>query len=116
MAGDPQILLMDEPEAFLHPALAFNMGFEIARSLSKTSKRMIVSTHSAQFLMGCIQSGIEMNVVRLTYRGGVPTARLLPSVELKRLMRNPLLRSTGIVSALFYENAVVTEGDADRAF
>lgn len=116
MAGDPQILLMDEPEAFLHPALAFNMGREIARSLAATEKRMFVSTHSAQFMMGCIQSGVPLNVVRLTFRGGVPTARLLPSNDIKRLMRNPLLRSVGVLSALFYESVVVTEGDADRAF
>jgi hypothetical protein len=31
-------------------------------------------------------------------------------------MRNPLLRSTGVLSALFYESVIVTEGDADRAF
>jgi hypothetical protein len=31
-------------------------------------------------------------------------------------MRNPLLRSTGVISALFYDAVVVTEGDADRAF
>jgi energy-coupling factor transporter ATP-binding protein EcfA2 len=116
MAGDPDVLLMDEPEAFLHPALAFNMGREIARSLAATEKRMFVSTHSAQFMMGCIQSGVPLNIVRLTYRGGVPTARLLPSNDIKRLMRNPLLRSAGVLSALFYENVVVTEGDADRAF
>ncbi len=31
-------------------------------------------------------------------------------------MRNPLLRSTGVLSGLFYEFVVVTEADADRAF
>jgi hypothetical protein len=31
-------------------------------------------------------------------------------------MRNPLLRSTGLLSGLFYEFVVVTEADADRAF
>jgi len=32
------------------------------------------------------------------------------------LMRNPLLRSTGVLTGLFYEFVVVTESDADRAF
>jgi hypothetical protein len=31
-------------------------------------------------------------------------------------MRHPLLRSTGLLSGLFYEFVVVTESDADRAF
>lgn len=116
LVGDPKVLLMDEPEAFLHPALAFNLGREIARSLAAADKRMFVSTHSPQFLMGCIQSGVPINVVRLTYRNGAATARLLPNGEIVRLMRNPLLRSTGVISALFYESVVVTEADPDRAF
>ena len=44
------------------------------------------------------------------------TARILPSVEILELMRHPLLRSTGLLSGLFYEFVVVTESDADRAF
>ncbi|WP_082655703.1 ATP-dependent nuclease [Aureimonas sp. D3] len=116
LAGNPRILLMDEPEAFLHPSLAFMLGREVARSLAATDKRLFVSTHSSQFLMGCIQSGVPINVVRLTYQDGVPTARLLDSETIVSLMRNPLLRSTGVISALFYQSVVVTEGDPDRAF
>ena len=44
------------------------------------------------------------------------TARVLPSDEILELMRHPLLRSTGLLSGLFYEFGVVTESDADRAF
>lgn len=116
MAGDPGILLMDEPEAFLHPSLAYNLGREIVRSLAGSGKHLFVSTHSAQFLMGCLQGGSSVNVVRLTYRDKVATARLLPNAEIVKLMRNPLLRSVGVISALFYESVVVTEADSDRAF
>lgn len=66
--------------------------------------------------MGCIQSGSSINIVRLTYRDNVATARLLASEELLALMRNPLLRSTSVLDGLFYEFVVVTESDADRAF
>lgn len=116
LAGSPDILLLDEPEAFLHPALSFQLGQEIARDLQSANKRLFVSTHSPQFLMGCVSSGVAVNVVRLTYRDGAATARLLPSEELATIMRNPLLRSAGVLSALFFENVVMTEGDTDRAF
>ncbi|HEY3137615.1 MAG TPA: AAA family ATPase [Blastocatellia bacterium] len=116
VAGDPAVLLIDEPEAFLHPSLAFKLGDEIARASLGSEKRLFVSTHSPNFVMGCIQSGAPVNIVRLTYRGGVPTARVLPNQDILRLMRNPLLRSTGVLSGLFYEFVVVTEADADRAF
>jgi ABC-type cobalamin/Fe3+-siderophores transport system ATPase subunit len=116
IAGDPRVLLIDEPEAFLHPSLSFKLGFEVSRAAQSENKRVFASTHSPQFVMGCIQSGAQVNIIRLTYRNNVATARLLPSDELLRLMRHPLLRSTGVISGLFYEFVVVTEGDSDRAF
>lgn len=116
VAGDPRILLIDEPEAFLHPALASKLGTELSRAALVSDKRVLVSTHSPAFVMGCIHSGAPVTIIRLTFRGGQATARTLPSSEILELMRNPLLRSTGVLSGLFYEFVVVTESDADRAF
>lgn len=116
IAGDPKILLIDEPEAFLHPPLSYKLGKEIAQATVGTDKRIFASTHSSNFVMGCIQSGVPVNIVRLTYRDEQATARVLPEEKLLQLMRNPLLRSTGVLEGLFYEYVVVTEADADRAF
>ncbi|MEO3356843.1 ATP-dependent nuclease [Acinetobacter haemolyticus] len=116
VAGDPSVLLMDEPEAFLHPSLAFKLGKEVAGIMSHLEKRLFVATHSPNFIMGCIQSGAPVNIVRLTYRDEVATSRILPNDDILTLMRNPLLRSVGVLSALFYEFVIVTESDADRAF
>jgi len=116
IAGDPVILSIDEPEAFLHPSLSYKLGKYISDIMSSSNKRVFVSTHSPNFVMGCIQSGAPVNIVRLTYRNAVPTARVLPNADILKLMRNPLLRSTGVLSGLFYEFVVVTEADADRAF
>jgi AAA domain, putative AbiEii toxin, Type IV TA system len=116
IAGDPRVVLIDEPEAFLHQSLAFRLGNEVSRAALGADKRVFVSTHSPMFVMGCIQSGVPVNIIRLTYRGGVATARVLPSAEILELMRNPLLRSTGVLSGLFYECVVVVESDTDRAF
>jgi predicted ATPase len=116
VAGDPCVVLIDEPEAFLHPSLAFKLGYEVSRAALTSEKRVFASTHSPTFVMGCIQSGAPVNIIRLTYRDGLATARVLPNADILRLMRNPLLRSTGVLSGLFYEFVVVTESDADRAF
>lgn len=116
LAGDPKITLIDEPEAFLHPALSNKLGKEIGTSLRNTNKRLFVATHSSSFLMGCIQSGSPINIIRLTYKNGVATSRILPKEKILHLMRHPLLRSTGVLNGLFYESVIVTEADSDRAF
>lgn len=116
VAGDPSVTMIDEPEAFLHPTLATRLGREVSSTLNNPDKRIFISTHSAHFLMGCVQSGVPLNIVRLTYDGNIPTSRLLTQDQLLPLMRNPLLRSIGVLNALFYNAVIVTEGDADRAF
>lgn len=115
-AGDPKIILIDEPEAFLHPSLSYKLGKALSDFLKDTKKRLFVATHSPSFLMGCVQAHASINIVRLTFKQNVATARILPQDKLLHLMRHPLLRSTDVLGALFYESVIVTEGDADRAF
>lgn len=114
--GDPDIFLIDEPEAFLHPNLAHRLGKEVAKGAVDQGKYVFAATHSAHFLMGAIQSGAKVNIVRLTYRDDVATARLLDNVTLRTFMNDPMLRSVGVLDGLFFEHVIVTEADADRAF
>lgn len=115
IADNPRIILIDEPEAFLHPALAMKLGKEIGRSIDNR-KQLFVATHSASFIMGCIQSNSPINIIRFTYKNGVGSTRILERSKLLHLMRNPMLRSTGVLDGLFFEAVIVTEADADRAF
>lgn len=116
ISADFRAVLVDEPEAFLHPPLSRLLGRRLTELSRSTRSKMIVATHSPDFLMGCVDAGAPVGVVRLTYSAGVATARQLPASQLQILMRNPLLRSTGIVGALFSDGAVVSEADSDRAF
>lgn len=113
---DSKVILIDEPEAFLHPPLIRKLGKFLTELASKRDGNVLAATHSADFLMGSIQSRKKVNVVRLTYQKGIPTARLLPSDKLKETMQDPFLRSTGVLTALFHTGAVVCEADMDRAF
>ena len=116
VSSDAHMLLIDEPEAFLHPPLARKLGWHIAKQTVQSSANVFVATHSADFLMGCIESGVNVNILRLTYKHGVPSARLLKSDHLSNLMKDPLVRSTDFLNAIFYDGVVITEADADRAF
>lgn len=115
LAGDPRLLLIDEPEAFLHPTLCAQLGRALAGA-ALGHRQLFVATHSASFLMGCLQTGAEVNIVRLSYERGVAGASLLPNEKLRPLLRNPMLRSAGVFNGLFHRAVVVAEGDADRAF
>ena len=101
---------------FFTQALAYRLGKEIGKLTKNENKQSFVATHSPQFLMGAIQSGAKVNIVRLTYTEGVGTARLLAVEDVQRLMRDPILRSANVLAGLFHEHVVVTEADPDRAF
>lgn len=116
LSSDYKLILVDEPEAFLHPPLAKKLGNIITSLASKRGGNVFAATHSADFLMGCVQSGKDVNIVRLTYKNEAATARILKSNQLETLLRDPLLRSAGVLSSLFHDSAVVTEADTDRAF
>jgi len=115
--GSPyKVILIDEPEAFLPPPIARRLGAELTRIVNERDASLVIATHDADFLMGCIAESRDTAVVRLTYDSGVPTARGLTPSELAPMMYHPLFRSTGALHALFHHAAIVTESDADRAF
>jgi ABC-type cobalamin/Fe3+-siderophores transport system ATPase subunit len=116
LSGDHRIILIDEPEAFLHPPLARSLGTALYQLARGQQAQVLAATHSPDFLMGCVQAGPEVSIIRLTYKDGQPAARVLRPAQLQKVMRHPLLRSTGVLGALFHEGAIVCESDSDRAF
>ena len=116
LSADYRVMLVDEPEAFLHPPLTRKLGKRLTQLAAERGANVLAATHSPDFVMGCIGSGLAVNIVRLTYREGVAGARLLAAEKLEAMMRDPLLRSTGVLGALFHEGGVVCESDADRVF
>jgi len=114
IAGNPKLLLIDEPEAFLHPSLAFRLGKELGQIQQNKEKRIFVSTHSSHFLLGCIQSGCPISIIRLDYKNGVGSARRLEKNLLSNLTNKPLLRSLRLFDGLFFHSVIVVEGDSDR--
>jgi hypothetical protein len=111
-----QVLLIDEPEAFLHPPLARRLGRYLATVISQRDGTLITATHSSDFLTGCLDAGIPITVVRLTFDGNEATARMLAAGDLTELMIDPLVRSARVLSGLFHRAAVIVEGDSDRVF
>lgn len=111
-----KVILIDEPEAFLHPPHARRLGTDLVEIAGEREATLIIATHSPYFLFGCIEAAREARIIRLTYREGVATARSLQVEQTSLMIQDPFMRSTDVLGALFHQGAVVAEGDADRAF
>jgi energy-coupling factor transporter ATP-binding protein EcfA2 len=116
LATDYRLVLIDEPEAFLHPPLSRKLGRFVAELAREREGNVIAATHSADFLLGAVTSGVPVNIVRLTWDGEVATARLMPASEIATITRDPFMRTARVLDAVFHRGAVVCEADADRAF
>lgn len=116
IAGDLEIILIDEIEAFLHAPLSRKLGKILSKVSKEKNKQLFITTHNTNFIMGCIDSGADFNILRLTYNDEVGEARLIKKNELKKIVKNPLLRSSGVFEGMFYKNVIVCEADSDRIF
>ncbi len=112
------IMLIDEPEAFLHPPLARRLGSNLTALAKEREATLVVSTHSSDFLMGCLESIENVSVIRVTYEPstGSATATTVDSNEFRKLMKSALLRSTGVIQSIFHKAVLVSESDNDRVF
>lgn len=110
-----RIVLLDEPEAFLHPAQARFLGKWIGDHKDIINGQLIISTHNANFLSGIIASGHDVDIFRLNRIENNTTFNKVSSDATKALFENPLLSSQRVMESVFYKGVVVCEADADRA-
>jgi hypothetical protein len=110
------VVVIDEPEAFLHPPQARLLGRKLAQLPGQT--QVFVATHSADFLAGVLdaQDARPLALVRLDRSTGQPRARQLEPDAVAELLRTPLLRYSNIASGLFYDRVVLCEAEGDCQF
>ena len=108
------ITLIDEPEAFLHPPQERAIGRAIGENVRH---QVVCSTHSKSVLQGFLESDRNnIRVVRLTRDDAVNDASEIEPEEVKQLWADPVFRYSTALEALFHEQAVVCEADADCKF
>jgi len=108
-------LLLDEPEAFLHPAQARVLGRWLATEARKRPAQVVVASHSADFLWGIISANVGATIIRLNRDRDTTKYHVIPSAVTDGLVRSPLLSSQPVLDSLFHRGVVVCEGDPDRA-
>ena len=109
------ILLVDEPEAFLHPPQARRIG-EMLGGSARSGRQIIVATHSVDVLRGLLASTDAAQIVRLTRDNMGGRAKVLDPRHLTELADDPVLGSSRVLDAIFYSRAVIVEGDRDARF
>ena len=110
-----RIVLLDEPEAFLHPAQAYFLGKWIGTHQDLLGSQLLICTHSSNFLSGILTGTQELSVIRLQREGNTTNYNILSPDISKQLIGNPILSSQRVVEGIFHKGVVVCEADADRA-
>lgn len=114
-AGQYQLLMIDEPEAFLHPPQARQLGRRIATESPDT--QVIVATHDVNILRGLLEAESHtVSVVRLTRRGSENVPALLSSEDVAELWQDPVLHYSNALEGLFHRGVVICEADTDARF
>lgn len=114
IAGDHDVMLVDEPEAFLHPPQARLLGRAIADQAR--GKQAFIATHSADFLQGVMTSSSSTTIIRITRSNldhPINHPAVLDGEAIKTLWSDPLLRHSNILDGLFHDAVILCEADTD---
>ena len=114
--GRESILLIDEPEAFLHPPQARLLGRMLVTDKPEL-RQLFIATHSGDILRGVLDArSASVRVVRIRRSGDVNRVRQLDNNKIAELWGDPLLRYSNILDGLFHEKVIVCEADSDARF
>jgi hypothetical protein len=95
------VIVVDEPEAFLHPPQARLLGRKLATDTPKRTQ-VFVATHDSEILQGLLAPrDASVTVVRLVRDGSVNRASVLRPQELREIWKDPLLRYSNVLDGLF---------------
>lgn len=110
------ILLVDEPEAFLHPPQARLLGRMIAGDLPQ-KKQLFFSTHSGDFLRGLLDAGVNnLKIIGIKREGDINHVSVLSPSDISTLWSDPLLLHSNVLEGLFHARVIACESDADCRF
>lgn len=110
------IVLVDEPESFLHPPHARKLGSIIGECID-SSKQIYIATHSAYLLEGIVSDRAreqDVTLVRMFRRGDDLAVRIISPEFFNEILKEPVLRGTQIISGLFSKAVILVESESDQ--
>lgn len=116
LTGTSPIIIIDEPEAFLHPPQAFQLGEILATLANERGLQVLLATHDRNLLAGLLSPGAPVSVIRLDRIGDVTSASQLHPTDVANLWNDPVLRYSNVLDGVFHRVVVVAEADGDCRF
>jgi ABC-type cobalamin/Fe3+-siderophores transport system ATPase subunit len=104
------LVLIDEPEAFLHPPQARELGRQLA-ALGESQR--FIATHDSDVLLGLLDRGNTMTIIRLRREGERNIPAVLDQSRVEELWSDPSFRYSNLLDGLFHKGVVVCEADGD---
>ena len=115
MSGKFPLVIIDEPEAFLHPPQARLLGRQLAEWHG--DGQTFVATHSLDVLLGLVEKNPgRVLIIRLTRNSDGVIPHVLPPDKLVQISKDPLLRFSRTLDGLFHQGVIICEGDTDSQF
>jgi hypothetical protein len=109
-------VIVDEPEAFLHPPQATLLG-RMMFDARREDSQLFLATHDVNILRGILEAGEEnVTVIRITREGDTNPVKVLDSTEIRSLWSDPLLRYSEVLSGIFHQAVILCESDSDCRF
>ncbi|MCG5436209.1 ATP-dependent nuclease [Micromonospora foliorum] len=116
IAASHPTVIVDEPEAFLHPPQAFALGMALGEIARDSKTQIILSTHDRNLLGGLVASDAPLAVIRLNRVDDTGSASQLSHEQLRELWSDPVLHYSNVLDGLFHRLVVLAEGERDCRF
>lgn len=112
------IVLIDEPESFLHPPQRKALGNLVAKLAIEEKKQVFIATHDSEFLRGVIAAGVRK--IKIFYLKSVNKNFSYSIFDAKNIedlihQRSNLINER-ILNSFFYRKTILCEAEDDRLF
>ena len=109
-----KIVLLDEPEAFLHPEQSRRLGKWISDHADGFPCQILVATHNSNFLSGLLSGNQAADIYRLNRDNDTTSFNKITADSMQALSTSPILSSQRVLEGIFSKGVVVCESDTDR--
>lgn len=111
------VVIIDEPEAFLHPPQAALLGRILGEQARNRNLQIIIATHDRHLLSGLLESQSDLSIVRIErQRDNQTLFSQLDVKDVQKIWSDPVLRYSNVLDGLFHKLVVLAEADRDCRF